>query len=484
MSRELPLPPELWARIPSDVQAALWVVVEGYEQRIDALEAEVATLKGEMRELQERLTQNSFNSSRPPSSDGPAVKRKPPREPSGRKRGAQPGHPVHQRTLVPVEQVQAVVPCKPSHCRRCGEVLQGTDSQPLRHQVIEVPPPTPAVTEYQLHRLPCVRCGITTCGTLPPGVPPSGYGPRLVSLVALCSGAYRLSKRLVASFCTEVLGVPIALGEVCQVEQTVATALDPPVQAARTYVQTQAANVDETTWWEQLRRGYLWVAATQWVSVFCIRASRGAKVLWELLGEEYGAVLTSDRAKAYNGQPLRQRQICWAHLRRDFQAMIDRGGAGTAVGEILLEHAEVLFEWWYWVRDGTWARSTFQHYVRWLRGAFRAELEAGTCCACPKTAATCRELLKVEPALWTFVRVEGIEPTNNAAERALRHAVQWRKTSYGTESPRGSHFVENILTVVATCRQQDRNVLDYLTRCCQALYAGTQPPSLLPQTMR
>jgi len=477
MRREPPLPKELWDRIPLESQAALRVVIDGYEQRIAALEAQVAA-------LQVQLQQNSQNSSRPPSSDGPQVKRKPPRPPSGRKRGAQPGHPLYQRVLVPVEEVEEVIPCKPTHCRRCGGTLQGTDPQPHRHQVIEVPPPAPQVKEYQLHRLPCARCGMTTCGTLPPGVPALGYGPRLASLVGLCSGAYRMSKRMVASFCMDVLGVPLALGEVCHVEQTVATALDLPVQEARTYIQGQDANVDETPWRQQQRRAWLWVVVTQGVSVFCIRASRGAKVLWELLGTAYGGVRTSDRAKAYNRQPLQRRQICWAHLRRDFQAMIDRGGAGAAVGEILLEQAEVLFGWWHWVRDGTWAPATFQGYMRWLRRAFQHELEAGTRCACPQTAATCQELLKVEPALWTFVRVPGLDPTNNAAERALRHPVQWRKTSYGTDSLAGSHFVENLLTVVATCRQQDRNVLDYLTRCCQALYTGAPPPSLLPQTMR
>jgi transposase len=188
------------------------------------------------------------------------------------------------------------------------------------------------------------------------------------------------------------------------------------------------------------RRAWLWVVVTQGVSVFCIRASRGAKVLWELLGEEYGGVLTSDRAQADNGQPLQSRQICWAHLRRDFQAMIDRGGAGAAVGEILLEQAEVLFGWWHWVRDGTWAPATFPGYMHWLRGAFQQELAAGARCACPQTAATCQELLKVEPALWTFGGVPGLAPTHNAAARALRHPVQWRKTSYGTDSLAGSHF--------------------------------------------
>jgi transposase len=476
MSRKPPLPQELWDRIPAELQAALWVLVDGYERRIAVLEAEVA-------ELKERLNQNSQNSSQPPSADGPRVKRKPPRPPSGRKRGAQPDHSWHPRTVVPLEQVTEVVVCKPAHCRRCGRGLHGTDPQPLRHQVVEVPLPRPQIIEYQLQRLVCGRCGITTCGGLPPGVPATSYGPRLASLIALCGGAYRMSKRMIVSFCADVLGVPLALGAVCQVEQTVAKALDPPVQEAQSYVQTQDANVDETSWRLQQRRAWLWSVVTQWVSVFCIRTSRGAKVLKALLGEGYRAILSSDRAKAYNCYPRSRRQLCWAHLRRDFQAMIDRGGAGAAVGERLLEHADVLFGWWHWVRDGTWSRGTWQRYMRWLRQSFRAELEAGTRSPCAKTATTCRELLAREPALWTFVQVPGLEPTNNAVERTLRHAVQWRKTSYGTDSVTGSHFVENILTVVTTCRQQERHVLSYLTACCQALYAGTQPPSLLPQTV-
>jgi transposase len=150
------------------------------------------------------------------------------------------------------------------------------------------------------------------------------------------------------------------------------------------------------------------------------------------------------------------------------------------VGEALLEHAQVLFAWWHWVRDGTWARSTFQQYVSTLRASFRGELENGAAGACPKTAATCRELLAREAALWIFVQVEGVEPTNNAAERSLRHAVQWRKTSYGTQSEQGSRFVAHILTVVASRQQQGRKVLAYLTACCQAFYAGRAVPSLVP----
>src|SRR5438445_2291470 len=206
MRRELPLPQELWDQIPAHVQAALWVVVDGYEQRIATLEAQVAGLQGEVRELKEQLNQTSQNSSRPPSSDGPRVQRQPPRKPSGRKRGAQPGHPPYSRTLIPVEQVAEVVSCQPHSCRRCGQALHGRDPQPRRHQVLEVPPATPQVTASRLHRLVCARCGRTSSVALAAGVPASSYGPRLARLIALCGGAYRMSKRMIASFCADEIG--------------------------------------------------------------------------------------------------------------------------------------------------------------------------------------------------------------------------------------------------------------------------------------
>jgi transposase len=162
--------------------------------------------------------------------------------------------------------------------------------------------------------------------------------------------------------------------------------------------------------------------------------------------------------------------------------MVDRVNTGSAIGEELLCCAQDVFTWWYRVRDGTLRRSTFQQYMGVVRSMVREQLQAGAVCACAKTAGVCRELLAVEPALWTFVRVEGIEPTNNAAERALRHAVLWRKTSQGTYSEAGSRFVENILTVVTTCRQQGRNALEYLTECCQATLRKLAPPSLMPQS--
>jgi transposase len=473
MGKEPPIPKELWDQIPPAAQAALLVVFQQYEVRIAQLEQRV-------RELEQRLRQNSSNSSRPPSSDAPTVKRPPPKPPSGRSRGGQPGHLFHARPLLPPDHCLTL---KPRACRRCGHALQGTDPSPLRHQVVEMPLPKPEVTEYQLHRLACPCCGTTTCAVLPVGVPTGRSGPRLQAVVTLLTGAYRLSKRQVETLMHDLFGIPLSAGEVCALEQQTSAVLAPVVEELREYCHTQPANVDETGWRQEKRRAWLWVAVTALATVFHIHRSRGRLAFVELLGGDYRQVLTTDRWSAYNGQPLRYRQICWAHLQRDFQAMVDRGNAGSKIGEELLCCAEDLFLWLQRVRDGTLSRATFRSYMSTVRAMTRDALEAGRVCGCAKTAATCAELLKIEPALWTFVRIEGLEPTNNAAERTIRHAVQWRKTSYGTDSSTGSQFVARILSVVATCRQQQRHVLSYLTECCASALHRTAPPSLLPQAL-
>jgi transposase len=470
-------PADLWDRLPPEARA----VILALRAEAEELRAKVRALQQQIQELQHQLGQNSTNSSRPPSSDPPSVKRRPLQPSLGRSPGGQPGHARQQRPLLPPDHTEVL---KPSQCRRCGHALQGEDPQPLRHQVLELPKIRPQVTEYRLHRLRCPACGLATCASLPAGVPTGGQGPRLQAALALMTGAYRMSKRMVQTFCGDVLGVPVCAGQVCASEAETAAATEAVVQELRDYVREQPANVDETGWWQQRQRGWLWAVVTQAVTVFTIALSRAGTVAQGLIDPSAGQVITTDRYKGYLWLPLRQRQVCWAHLIRDFQAMVDRASAGSAVGEELLCCSEDLFTWWYRVRDGTLSRSTFQRYVAGLRPWVRSQLEAGAACACAKTAGTCREILAVEPALWTFARVEGVEPTNNAAERALRHAVLWRKASHGTESGAGSRFVGNILTVVATCRQQGRNVLDYLASCCQAALNGLPPPGLLPGPVR
>ncbi len=440
----------------------------------------VHSLQEQVRTLQEQLNQTSQNSSRPPSSDPPQSGRT--RRPrSHRRRGGQPGHPGYTRTLLPVEDVDEVVVIKAEQCAHCQAPLVGEDRAPWRHQVIELPPIKPVVTEYQWHQLVCPTCGALTRAPWPAGVPSGTYGPRVHTMGALCTGAYRLSKRITQQMLDEVFGVPMSVGTISQLEQATTAAVAAPVEEARTYVHQQAvAHLDETRWRQGGKQAWLWVAVTTWVTVFVVRLSRGGQVARELLGETFAGILVTDRYSAYNWYPVRWRQLCWAHLLRDFEAMRERGGTSAEVGAALLAQAHQMFTGWHRVREGTLKRSTFRSYMTLLRRDVERLLEAGSCCGVPKTAGTCRDILKRREALWTFVPVEGVEPTNNTAERSIRPGVLWRKGSFGTQSAAGSRFVESMMTVVATLKQQQRNVLESLTAACEAALRGEDAPSLLP----
>ena len=478
MHTERPFSQELWDQTPAAVQDYIRVL----ESRVAALEAVVQRLEATVHDLTERLQQDSRTSSRPPSSDPPqAIGRRPRHEPSGRRPGGQPGHEGHTRALVPIERVDVVIPVKPERCSRCQHPLHGEDGQPQRHQVTEIPPVKPIVTEYQLHRLVCPVCGETTGAKLPVGVPSGEFGPRVQAVTALCTGAYHLSKRTTQRVMADLFGVSIRLGTLASLEQSTAQAVAEPVAEARSYVQEQpAAYLDETGWREGRQRAWLWTAVTASVTGFDVRLTRGGKVARELLGERFWGYLVTDRWSAYTWYPSWRRQLCWAHLLRDIDAMIERGGCSREIGEALRAQARQMFHWWHRVRDGTLTHASFASYMRPVRREVERLLEAGQTCGMPKTEGSCREILKLRWALWTFVRHAGVEPTNNAAERAIRPGVLWRKGSFGTQSAEGSRFVEAMMTVVATLKQQHRNVLDYLTAACEATLCGKTAPSLLP----
>lgn len=474
MTNPLPIPEELWSRVPPDAQAAIAALFLAMQQRIDNLENRVA-------DLEARLKLNSTNSHKPPSSDFVGAKRKPPAPPTGKKRGGQPGHRKAQRVLVPPEKVRETFTCKPTSCRRCGHGLLGEDRTPLVHQVAELPRIEPIVNEYRLHRLACPGCGATTCGTLPPGVPTGSFGPYLQAVLTVFAGAYRLSKRQVQQLSADLFGLSISTGMISKLERRSAEALEAPYNELAVSVHSsKAANIDETSWREDRKKAWLWTTVTGIATVFTIARHRSGEVARALLGSEPDQVVGSDRFGAYEWIAAWWRQICWAHLRRDFQAMIDRGGHGKPIGERLLKQSHRLFHNWHRVRDGTVDWATFQSRMTRLRREVRQTLEEGSKCGCVKTSATCFEILKVEQGLWTFARFHEIEPTNNAAERALRFAVIWRRISGGTDSERGSRFVERTLSVVATCRQQGRNVLEYLTCCFEAAHRSQPVPSLIP----
>ena len=460
-----PLSPDLVAALPPEVATAFrWLFDDN------------ARLRARVAELEARLGQDSSNSSKPPSSDPPHAKPAPPKTPSGKAKGGQPGHPRHVRPALPPD---VVIDLRPAACGRCAGPLAGDDPAPLCHQVVELPPVRPHVTEYRRHRLACPRCGRTARAGLPAEVR-GGYGPRVQAACAVLSGAYRVGKRGVARLMNDLFGVPIGPAAVCGLQRETADALAPVAAEALAHVAGKPANVDETGWREGGKRAWLWVAVTAAVTAFPVRLSRARKVLADLIPGDPGT-LTTDRYPVCDHLPVGERQVCWAHLRRDFQAMIDRQDAGSAVGEDLLVHADILLRQWKRVRDGTLTRGGFRRtYLGWIRTEIRSLLERGAGCGCAKTAGVCRESSAIEPALYAFAGAAGVEPTNDAAERALRHAVCWRKTSYGTDSEGGSRFVERVLTVVASCRQQGRDVLAFLTDAILAARAGTPTPSLIP----
>ena len=477
MTNPLPIPNELWSKVPPDAQAAIAALFLAMQQRTHELETRFV-------DLEARLKLNSTNSHKPPSTDFIGAKRKPPAPASGKKRGAQPKHRKASRALVPPEKVRQTFQCKPTNRRRCGQGLLGDDPSPLIHQVGELPKVEPIVDEYRLHRLACPGRGQTTCGTVPAGVPTGGFGPYLQAVLAVSSGSYRLSKRQIRQLRADLFGLSISTGMISKLEQRRAAVLEAPYnELAISVHSTQAANIDETSWRQDRKKAWLWVTVTRLATVFTIAGHRSGEVARALLGSEQEQVVTNDRYSAYEWIMARWRQICWAHLRRDFRAMIDRGGDGGPIGEKLLKLSHRLFHNWHRARDGTREWEKFGGRMVRLRREVRQALEQGSRCGCARTSASCFEILEVEEGLWTFARVKGIEPTNNAAERALRFAVIWRRTSGGTDSERGSRFVERTLSVVATCRQEGRDVLEYLRTCFEAAHRGQPIPSLLPTSL-
>jgi transposase len=290
---------------------------------------------------------------------------------------------------------------------------------------------------------------------------------------------YRLGKRMIVDILQDVFRLPMCLGSVTACEAMVSNALEVPVDEAHRYAQRAAvAHADETGWKQKNRKSWLWVMVTASLAVFKVQARRSAAMARELLGAFKG-VLLSDRFGAY-GFYKKRRQWCWAHLLRDFTSMSERRGKAGQIGKDLVLYTRRMFKWWHKVRDGTWTRAKFKKHMIDLRIEIMGLLIDGELCRRRGVSKLCRRLILHEEHLWTFVDREGVDPTNNAAERALRRAVIWRKVSFGTQSESGSRFVERILTTSVSCRLQGRNTLEFVTSACRAQLNQTAAPSLLP----
>lgn len=454
------------------------------DARIAALEGRVAELEALVRELLARLNNNSSNSSTPPSANPlgapkPVVKKK-----SQRRPGGQPGHPPHLKQLLPPERVNKTFVFVPKRCRKCDAALPAQagpdDPPPTRHQVIELPPVVAEVTEYQGHTRTCRCCGDVTHEAIPRELLVHSVGPRLTAALSYFTGCHGVSKRGVEEIAAAVFDAPVALGTVANLEQEVSAALAMPHQEAVAAVQAAALkHADETSW--KLKGGlcWLWSAATTNVVAFGIHARRSAAGMAAILGETVQGILCSDRWGPYDQVPPERRQICWAHLKRDFQKLVDAGGQGVRLGRRGLRIVKRVFAAWHAFQDGQVTRAQFKQHMGPVMDHMNRVLLEGWCGTDAKVAKFCDNLLALEPALWTFVATPGVEPTNNFMERLLRRAVLWRKRSFGCWSEDGCRFVERILTVVQTRRLQNRSVLDYLHDALVAHRNSVPAPQLL-----
>jgi transposase len=490
MDRDLPpagigITPDDWAATPLAVRqcvAALLNIVTQQQHIIADHQQQIVQLQARLVDLEARLNQHSQNSSKPPSSDPPSAPPRPARPPRGRSRGGQPGHTRHERPLPDPDHSDVVRDHYPDTCSHCQTSVAhiARDACAIQIQYVwEIPLVEPHITAHHYHTVCCPGCGELVTAPRPPDVPPGSFGPRTAATIAMLHGRYRLSDREIPALLQDFAGLPISLGSVVDLQQTVSAALAPVYSDIQTTVQQQAhVNMDETGWKEAGKRRWLWVIVSTVATLFHLAVNRSGKVITSLLGDEFTGLVSSDRLKSYQVLPPERRQLCWGHLLRNLLAYYERDGPLGGWAADLLAQIDILFALWHTFGQGRIDRATLVESMQPVQANVRAMLERGQR-RYDQAAGLSAELLALWPALWTFVTVEGVEPTNNAAERALRPAVLWRKGCFGAQSAGGNTFVERILTVSATCQQQNRHLLTFLTEAVSAYWARQPAPTLL-----
>ena len=448
-------------------------------------DARIAELEQRIAALEARLGTNSTNSSVPPSANPLGAPKPVRKKKSKRPPGGQPGHPPRLKQLAPPERVNRVVPFVPTVCEHCNAVLSADpapdDPAPTRFQHAELPPLVAVITEFQGHARTCPSCAHVTHAPIPREHLAHSVGPRFTAALSYFTGCHGVSKRGVEEIAAVVFDAPVALGTVANLEQEISAALAAPHQEAVVAVRAAAVkHADETSWKLRGKLCWLWTAATTKVVAFVIHAQRGAVGLAALLGATIHGILHSDRWSVYDRVPAQRRQVCWAHLKRDFQKIVDRGGPSVLVGQTGGRIVKQVFAAWQTFQAGQTTRAQLHNQLEPVMNRLQRVLLEGAIVGEDQTVATfCENLLALEPALWTFTQVEDVEPTNNFMERLLRRAVLWRKRSFGCWSVDGCRFVERILTVVQTLRLQDQNALEYLHEALLAHRSGQPCPKLL-----
>jgi len=468
----------------ADRDAAL-AKLAGRDLQIAGLKRQVAQLVAQVELLTERLSQDSNNSHRPPSSDGPGagsggggrVKT----SKSKRKRGGQKGHRGAHRQLLPPELVNTVIDHFPPVCLGCSASLsQCVDADARRHQQLDLHDHRPHVTEWRLHEVGCLDCGARTRAVYDGNlIPSSAFGPRLTAVVGLLTGVYHLSRRQAQRLLRELFGISVSLGAVSAMEGRASDALKTAYDEAVLEVEyAKVKHTDATSWLRSGALVSLWTLACSSATAYAIFSDGRRATILPFFGRRFG-ILVSDRASVFGFWAMALRQICWAHLVRKFISFSQRDGPAARFGHELLECSALVFEYWHGYKDGlltreelaTWIAPVRRHFERTLRAAAKADIA--------RLSGSVTDMLAHQEALWTFVSNEGVEPTNNHAERELRAFVLWRKRSFGCQSDRGERFAERIMTVAHTARKQAKDILDFITRSLKAQLEGTTPPRLI-----
>jgi transposase len=446
-----------------------------FSRRIEELERKIGL-----------LTRDSSTSSKPPSSDGPVRKPKPrpPKKSRKRNRGGQPGHKGSKRGLVPVEEVDRVEEILPVECAQCHQPFQSEDipepGKYLRYQVVDIPEIQPVVTEYRLRCVPC-GCGAETWAEMPPHAR-SGFGPRLAAFAAYLTGVHRVTRRGVVDVVKTIFGIDISLGSVCNLHEEVSRSIEAPYEEIREALPDQPVlNVDETGWRSMGLRAWLWIFVAPSLAFFTVRRSRGAKVLKEILGEVFAGILCSDRLGAYRSYHKGLRQVCWAHIIREIKGIRHACRSPDAVrfSRWMLREIGRMFGLLNAYREKHLDRGTLVLKTLPLRARMSHCLQTYELSSDPDVARMARGLLTYWHNLFTFLDHEGVEPTNNVAERGIRPAVQWRKICFGNRSPEGELLTARLLTVTRTCLLQGKNAFEFLVDAINAQRTHRSHPSLV-----
>lgn len=452
------------------------------EARIEQLLAENVRLRTRVADLEARLGQNSSNSGKPPSSDPPGTT--PPSKPaSGKSRGGQPGHAPKKRNWLPRERVTKLTEQHPSACACCGSKdLAPADVEPRRHQHVDMPKPVLDVHEILMHAGDCEACGTRTWAELPKGTPPHMLGPNISAFISLLL-ASRVSRRDVQTILADVFDLPVSLGALSDHEARISKALEPSYNEVVEHARSRRVkHLDGSNWRLGGELRGLWAIATSLVSVFFIVPDGKTETVAKLVDSVRGFLIT-DRGSQFSFWAMDKRQICWAHLIRKWVAYTEKADPrAKELGEHLLLFTQLMFRSWHEFRERRVTRDELTQNMAMIEIAILGLLEKGAALGVRGVSGSCTDVLAHREALFTFVRVAGVEPTNNNAERALRPFVIWRKTSYGSQSERGCRFSERLMTAAQTLRKQKRSLFRFLVEVCSGPRRGHATPSLLPAT--